>query len=156
MMTEFLKSRLEKYSIPPWPGQAQYHRVFIWPVADDFANAEKSEGGIYYTEERREIEKSRCPRGIIVSAGLGALEVMRSHGTKLGDMVYYSPHNLYRLQIDRKGGEFRFMDVGEIVSNVDALWRMQEDKYLDVLAAYSNDTGNDGKRTDPEVYADSI
>jgi hypothetical protein len=155
MMTEFLKSRIEKYSIPPWPGQALYHRVFIWNVPDEFAAADRSEGGIIYTDERHELEKSRCPRGVIVSAGQGALEVMASHGMQLGDMVYFSPHNLYRLQVNRKGGEFRFMDIGEVVSDVDLLLRMHEGEDEKMRTAYSGESPTK-ERTDPEVYADSI
>lgn len=122
-MNKLLEQAIKQYSIPPWPYEASYDRVIVFSVPEDKA-ARKTfiEGGVVEKIDARNVyEQEETPRGIVVSAGLKAKDVMFSHGMGLGHMVWVARLSPWRHQVDRdangKDIEFLFLRVGDIVGS---------------------------------------
>jgi co-chaperonin GroES (HSP10) len=124
-----LTKRVDEFNIPPWPGEACFERVIVYCLPDSHAAREQTEGGIYIPTQRVDTDKKRSPRGIVVSAGLKALDILRSNGMDIGELVWFAPHVPFRYVVGRKDNEdieFKFMNVGDIVLSEDILGRVCE------------------------------
>lgn len=114
---------MEKYAIPAWPYEAVYDRIIVFSVPEDKAKRGTFiPGGIIQKVETRTAkEEGESPRGVIVSAGLGARDVLRSHGMGLGHVVWVARLSPWRHEVDRdKDGkpiEFLFLRVGDVVGS---------------------------------------
>lgn len=76
--------------------------VHIWQIGRPRATF--SDGGmIVMSEQGRDQQRNESPRGIIVTAGLLALDQLRSHGIDLGHIVYLLRMSPYRLPMDMIG-----------------------------------------------------
>jgi hypothetical protein len=123
MANKLLDEAIEKYRIPQWPYEAVYDRIIVFSVPEEKATRETyTPGGlIVKTEARKDYEEAETPRGVLVSAGLGALDVLRGHGIGLGHMVWVARLSPWRHEVDRdadgKPIEFLFLRVGDIVGS---------------------------------------
>ena len=161
VMPPLLVKRIKEYGIPPCPGQATYERVLVYQIPDEMSSRTTfaKGGSIIMPETTQSVKKERSPRGIIVSAGLKAMDIMRDHGMQLGEMVWYSPHVPTRFEVDRKAdGErvmFYFMNVGDVIVSEDVPERLASGElrlqYKNGVHTYSG-----GERRDPAEFDDSI
>jgi len=123
-----LARRIAEHNIPPWPAQALYERVLIFRIPDNESAKETiGETGLYKPETRVDIDKNRSPRGVVVSAGLRALDILRCQGMELGELVWFAPHVPFRFRTSANGVqdvEFYFMNVGDIIMSEDVLGRL--------------------------------
>lgn len=128
-LDSLLNRRITEYGIPEWPGEAQYARIIVYRVPDKAASRDTyADGGLIVKPETvASNTKWRAPRGIIVSAGLQAMDVLRGNGMGLGDMIWMASHTPWRFEVEQKvdgeSVEFFFMQVGDIVLNEDMLER---------------------------------
>jgi len=152
-----LSKRMKEFDIPPWPGEACFERVIVYCIPDSYAAREQTAGGIYLPQTRVDTDKKRSPRGIVVSAGLKALDVLRSNGMEIGEIVWFAPHVPFRYVVGTDGKEdieFKFMNVGDIVLSEDTLNRVLEGE-----TTVSNINGKHtygGVRIDPTEFPDGI
>jgi hypothetical protein len=118
-----------KYGIPDgaFAQQPLYERVFVYQV--DRVAGEKFENSLLF---RPDVTKARdreeAPMGILIAAGLGALDVMASHGLELGDIVYFMKLAPLRIQCDTVGGHPRYilaLKVGDLAAGVDLQQRLR-------------------------------
>lgn len=129
-----LMKRMLELDIPAWPGQACFERVIVYKIPDEASAGETfaADGVIIKPDNRRETDKDRSPRGIIVSAGLAAMDVLVSNGMEIGELVWFSPHVPYRFEVGKRADgaklEFYFMNVGDIVLSEDILQRVVDEK----------------------------
>lgn len=132
MSDSLLAQAVEVYSIPPWPYEAVFDRVIVFSVPE--RKAERGtyvEGGLIHKPvQRQDKEERESPRGVIVSAGLGARDVLRSHGMGLGHVVWIARLAPWRHEVDRdangKPVEFLFLRVGDIVGSETLLRNFRE------------------------------
>lgn len=83
--------------------QAAFNTVLVLQVA--MQEGETYNGGkIVLAETTRDRELRKAPIGIIVSAGLGALDMLRSHGIDLGHKVVFVHSAPYFIRFDNIGG----------------------------------------------------
>jgi hypothetical protein len=90
-LSPLLDQKRVKHGIPDsaWNSQAVFNKILVWQIAVD--ESETYGGGlIAKTEAQRKKELSEAPRGVIVSAGLQALDELRSHGVDVGHTVYFT------------------------------------------------------------------
>jgi hypothetical protein len=155
-MSDLLGKRIDEFSIPPWPGQALFERVVVFRVPDESAASETfiPDGRIVKVSSTRDRDEVRSPRGVVVSAGLRAMEILTDHGMQVGELVWLAPHLPYRFEVGKtKEGasiEFLFCNVGDIVLSEDLVNRVVHGKaaqYLDVSGK---------KRKDPIANPDDI
>ena len=126
-MSSLLERRMKQFDIPDWPGEATFARILVFRIPDKAAKRDTFvEGGsIVKPETTRSNDEFRSPRGVIVSAGLQAMDVMRGHGMQLGELIWMSSYTPWRFEIDTKEDgkpvEFYFMQVGDISLSEDLL-----------------------------------
>jgi len=82
---------------------ATFEKILLYKVEDD-GGATFGGGLIAKPDDVRAREAQEAPRGIIISAGLGALDVMRSNGIGLGDLVTFTRGAVTRIRVGYVGG----------------------------------------------------
>lgn len=123
MATSLLSAAIKEHKIPKWPYEAAFDRMIVFSIPEDKASRDTyaPDGVIVKPETIKDREENETPRGVIVSAGLGARDVLRSHGMGLGHMVWVARLSPWRHVVERSadGGEvtFLFLRVGDIVGS---------------------------------------
>lgn len=81
--------------------QAAYDRILVFQIEPEWAQGETyGSGPIVMTETARRRSKEEAPRGVIVSAGLKALDNLSSNGMTLGHIVHFLRLHPWRLPVD--------------------------------------------------------
>jgi hypothetical protein len=149
-----LANRLNELQIPPWPGQACFERVIVYRIPDDSSTNETfvKGGVIVKLDSRVATDKDRACRGVVVSAGLAAMDVLVSNGMQLGEMVWFAPFVPYRFEVGTRADgtpwEFYFMNVGDIVLSEDILQRVV-DGDVNLSKVGNTHVYNGAERTEP-------
>lgn len=85
-----LEAHRLKYGIPDgaFASQALFDRIHVFPIDHGEGEAvEKTTGGIYKPATTKLKDKQEGNRGVLISAGLTAMDRLMSHGVELGDIV---------------------------------------------------------------------
>lgn len=85
-----LEAHRIKYGIPDgaFASQAVFDRIHVFPIdAGEGEQVEKTSGGIYKPNTVKLKDKQEGNRGVLISAGLTAMDRLMSHGIELGDIV---------------------------------------------------------------------
>lgn len=79
-----------------------YDRVLIWQLGEhDAEEAEKFKGtGIYKPAAKVDYDRAMNPRGLVVGAGLLALNMLRSNGIDLGHTVRFQGYTISEHEVD--------------------------------------------------------
>jgi hypothetical protein len=159
-----LDDRVKEFSIPAWPGEAVYDRIIVFRVPDQSADRDTFvKGGLLVKpDDKKEQLKFRSPRGVVVSAGLKARDILESNGIGLGHLIWMASHSPFRFEVDvtEQGSvEFFFMNAGDIILSEDLL----EQRVKGLVSIEKRDGMNqlsiDGDalpRFDPPTFADTI
>ena len=113
-----LEDRRHEFGIPDsaMSVRAVFDRIYVFQVPDAVERSLAS-GLIVMTDVKKAIELQSTPRGVIVSAGLSALDVMWSHGIELGSVVRLqrlAPFHMRYDVIDMKEQYLLVMRIGDI------------------------------------------
>ena len=92
--------------------QASFNTVFVLQVSYQEGDTYE-DSKIILTETTKKVERNRAPIGIIISAGLGALDFLRSNGIDLGHKVAFVHSAPYHIRYDVVAGEDRHLIVLE-------------------------------------------
>lgn len=82
--------------------QVAYDRILVYQIEPVYAEGGKV-GLIELTDKAKQGMKQEAPRGVLISAGLGALDVLQSNGIDLGHIVHFcrvAPWRLPMAMID--------------------------------------------------------
>lgn len=113
-----------KYGIvdAAWHGQHPlFDRVLVWQLSEDEGDTYNG-GLILKTETQKKRELVEAPRGVIVGAGLGALDVLRSNGVDIGHTVGFTRLAPFRRPIGVFAGvplALIVLHVGDLVDSED-------------------------------------
>lgn len=145
-MADLLSEMIERYKVPPWPYEAVYDRVVVFSVPEAKATRETYvDGGlIAKPQTKMAAEKNETPRGILVSAGLGARDYLRAHGMGLGHMVWVARLSPWRHEVDRTNDgaiEFLFLRAGDVVGSETLQGYIREGKVKVTLSSEGEDRG---------------
>lgn len=128
-----LEERRLEYGIPDgaFKMQAVYNRILLWQIPDDDSETYKGTS-IIMTSRAQERERDIAPRGIIISAGLSALDYLRSNGMDLGHIVSFvrlSPYE-WRCDIVSTGipQECKILQAGDIIGSEDLAANLRSGK----------------------------
>lgn len=122
-MTPLLDERRLEYGITDgaFKNHASFDRVYIWQIP--MQKGDRYEGSlIHMAESTQQREKNKAPYGIIVSAGLLALDTLRSNGIDLGHRVLFCHSAPYHIRYDViEGQEFHLiiLTAGDIIGSDD-------------------------------------
>lgn len=156
-----LLQRMKEFEIPEWPGEAVFEEVLLYCLPDEGAASEtfSKDGMIVKPDTRKAIDIARSPRGIVVSAGLKAMDIMDAHGMQVGELVWFAPHVPYRFEVGRneKGPIlFMFMNVADIKLSEDVPTRLANGDIVLTKNSKGEHVYAGKDRVDPTLSPDAI
>lgn len=92
-MTSKLAERIKQYGIPTPPTHPIFDYVYVYRLPVETRTA----GGLYIADVAVEYK----PMGVLVSAGLLALDRLRSYGVELGDIVEFANYSGFEREVAR-------------------------------------------------------
>lgn len=114
-----LAERRRMYSIPELPYLPMGKVALVFRIP----SAEKTAGGLYIPETDREPK----PVGVLLAAGLQAMDVLRDHLVEIGDIVWFGKFAGWEHEVKRiaegKGEQILQLKVDDILGSVDAMER---------------------------------
>lgn len=122
-LPKLLDERRQEYGITDkaFENHPIFDRVYLWQIP--MQKGDKYEGSsIFMPESTKQKEKNKAPCGIIVSAGLKALDQLRSHGVDVGHRVFFCHTAPYHIRYDIVDGqEFHLIVLlaGDIIGSDD-------------------------------------
>lgn len=131
-LTALLEHRRLDFGIPDGAfetSQALFERVNIWPIAlpsdvkDTFGDTR-----IVKTAGTQKVEEQDTSRGVIISAGAKALDILNSNGVDIGQIIYFTRLAIYGITVDWVGGKpkrIKMLNVGEVTDAEDVLFAMR-------------------------------
>jgi len=101
-----LDEKRKKHGIPlsAFTSQPMFDQVLIWQIPVD-ASKTYGSGIIQKTEATLKAELQEAPRGVIVAAGLTALDQLASHGAAVGHTIYFYQIAPLRMRLPSIGGK---------------------------------------------------
>jgi co-chaperonin GroES (HSP10) len=105
---------------------ASFDRIFVWQIQ---AQEKLTASGIVMPQASIKRVSQETPRGIVVSAGLRAMDIMRSNGMGVGDTVTFIRQGMWRITIGQVRGvdvHLMVLSVGDICSNEDLALRLRK------------------------------
>lgn len=128
-LPKLLDDRRVEYLIPDsvFKCQAAWERVILYPVPE-FKEKLSSESSIILTDAAREAANFESPRGILISAGLQALDQLRTNGMDLGHLVKFIRMAPWRMTVDNIGGTDVWvypLNVGDLIGSEDLREQIQ-------------------------------
>lgn len=111
--------------------QAAFERIFVHQVALAVHTGSKIGGGLLYKPETTETAERRgSSRGILVSAGLRALDHLRTNGIDLGHIIRFVHMAPFAVDVDylSNGEQMYLLDlnVGDILSSEDLALQLRK------------------------------
>lgn len=150
-----LDKRRWQYGIPDEAFYVQpvFDRIFVWQVPEDEGDTFAGTS-IVKPDSVKSREEGETPRGILIGAGLGALDSLRSNGIDLGHMVHFVRLSPWRRELAPVEGltmNFVVLRAGDLVDSEDLAAAMRAGK-VEVVAEANKDgfmlhalRGEDGK-----------
>lgn len=134
-MPKLLNERRHEYLIPDeaFEYAAMFDRVLLWQVS---RHEDETKGGlIIMSDTTKEYERQTACLGIVVAAGLRALDELRSHGADLGHLVAHARNVIFRLPFATIGGKdchLVVLTAGDVIASCD-LALMRKEKKVRVI-----------------------
>jgi len=154
--TPLLLHRIEQFGLVLPKGRPVYDRIYVYPIGDKDQD-EKIAGSILYKPQMTK-DRFAASRGVIVKAGIKALEHMWAHGIELGHIVLVARLSPWERKYEGKGREHTVMVLrsSEIVSSED----LEEDVLDQCVGFKLAEDGTlmieDRPRVDPEETDEGI
>ena len=127
-----IEARRLKWKIPDGvfrvAGGTGFDRILLWqiPLLSECLEDEDFIGGaggvLVKSAQTREKETREAPRGVIVGAGLRALDELRANGYDLGQIVYFAKNTVYSIQVDYIAGKWERVSLarsGDLITSED-------------------------------------
>lgn len=163
---ELLNRKIEKYDIPRPHYQPVFDRCLVFQVntveKDDFATVVSEATGkevkLYRPEETKDRERRTSPRGVLVAAGMKALEILHGHGINVGDTVWFARFSPWAHEINASSKVFNVIRAGEISGSEELMDKFEQGEAKHVIEDDGHWAlemkGDKLLRTDPEEYLD--
>ena len=137
-----LEKRIAEFNLPPVPYQPAYDRFILYTLPERKAERDTyaEDGIIVKPENIKSKEMKESPRGVVMAAGLKAMDILRGHGISLGSIIWVARFSPWRHVVDRRSTgdvEMMFLRASDVVGCEDLLGHMADGKCKIVL-------GNDG------------
>lgn len=141
-MPRLLNERRHKYLIPDEAFEyalgTTFDRVLVWQVS---LHQEEKKGLLYMPDSVRDRDRQQACLGIVVGAGLRALDELKSHGVDLGHLVAHARNVIFRLPFATIGGKdchLVVLTAGEIIASCD-LALLRKEKKVRVIEKKQDD-----------------
>ena len=121
MSTELLAERRRTYDIPELPYLPCGKVVLVFRLP----NETRTSGGLFLAETAQEPKTM----GVLVGAGLEAMDILKDHLIEIGDIVWFGKFEGWEHEVKRdaenKGKQINQFKVDGILGSVDAIERVQ-------------------------------
>lgn len=112
---------------------AAYDRIYIYQLGEKDTRANETYGDtrILMPQNSRDYKRSETPRGLIVSAGLQAQEVLRGNGMAVGHIVRFIRNAPWAMPVDNIRGKDKHVFVmrdGDITGSEDLMANLKAGK----------------------------
>lgn len=129
-LPEKLDRRRLEHAIPDeaFSVQAVYNRILVHQTSQH-KSENYGDSQIIMPQWVQEREEREAPRGIIVSAGLEAQDILRSSGMELGEWIYFIHDAPWRTRyaiINQRPRHLLIMQVGDILGSEDVAAQLRE------------------------------
>lgn len=128
-----------------WAAQPVYDRIWIYQTSDFDERTFSDKSKIVLAESIADAEKKQAPCGVLVSAGLRAMDQLFSNGIHLGDIVEFIEIVPYRRRVGFIDGwlhvEVLVMRAGDIMASQDLAKRIRSKRAR--LAAIRQDPNDE-------------
>lgn len=119
-----LEKRRQEYGITDgaFKRAAQFDRIYVFQIAMNDGPTFVKDGRIFMPETAKKRVREEAARGIVISAGLKALDNLRSNGTDLGHIVNFARLSPYRIPSEHIDGVEQHIMVlrdGDIIGDED-------------------------------------
>jgi hypothetical protein len=160
------RRRLE-HGIPN--GAFKAHSLFDWILVWQIAQFDSVDGTygdtrIILTEKGQAMTREEAPRGIIISAGLAALDNLRSNGVDLGHIVRFIRNAPMRIPVEMIGGRMLYgikLKDGDVTDSEDLQEALAKGECKVELRSFTQPNGEvkekhvyidkDGKQWQPQM-----
>lgn len=127
-----LERRRLEYLIPngAFAQRALYDRMLVWQIP--YYREKYGDTSIIMSDTGKSRLKNEAPRGIVITAGLQALDVLHDHGSGLGNVVKFIRLAPWRLPVDMIGGvehELLILRVGDLIADEDLELKLRGREY---------------------------
>lgn len=154
LLPKKLRARLEHFKAELPTFQPVYDRVFVYPL-ETYGQPDKTAGGIIIAEQQR--RRLAAQVGLLIGAGVKAIEELYGHGVELGDIVMMARFSHWERGYfgrDNKEHRIYILQAGEIVGSEDLKTRIDEgDIWMEMSRADGkvmfNERDGDRQRSDP-------
>lgn len=119
-----LEKRRLRYGMPDgcFKRQCAFDRILVWQIGEAEGETFSKDGKIVMPETSKARLKDSTPRGVIVSAGAKALDVLRTNGMDIGYIVNFIRFAVWNIEADVVEGRIyplMVLRVGDIVASED-------------------------------------
>lgn len=120
-----LDDRLKEFNLPAPPYEPFGDTVLVYPMPEEKATRETYiPGGVLVKPERtQEREMRASPRGLLVAAGLRAMDYLRGYYIELGHIVWLARLSAWRHEVERRSDgepiDMFFMNAGDVKGSED-------------------------------------
>ena len=148
---ELLDDRRIEYGIPngAFDTFPAFDKIFVHQIPFT-ERSEFSEGGIIVmTEVSQAYERNMAPRGILIAAGLKALDALSSNGIEVGHIIRFRKMHPYIMPVECIDGHWMTMYVmrdGDITGSEDVAQKLRSKEYS--LVNVADDKGTYDWRLD--------
>ena len=103
---KLLNDKRRKYGIPlsAFTSQPVFDQILVYQIPVDESKT-YGESGLVKTDQTLKAELTEAPRGVIVAAGLTALDQLASHGVAVGHTIYFYQIAPLRMRLPPIGGK---------------------------------------------------
>lgn len=132
-LPELLEARRWRFAIPDgaFKRRAMGYRVLLWQLPEWDGITFSSESRIILTDVGKSRREQSAPRGIIVSAGLEALDLLRGNGSDVGHVVYFQQLAPWRQPCDHiEGKDYHLVlvNAADVIADEDLESALREGK----------------------------
>ena len=119
-----LEKRRHEYGIPNGAFESfpAFDKVYVWQIPNQERRTYAKEGTILKPDAVIAYDRNTAPRGVLISAGLQALDALRSTGIDIGHIIRFKKFSPFIQPIDEIDGKELTVWVirdGDIVSSED-------------------------------------
>jgi hypothetical protein len=141
-LPKMLERRRQEYSLTDgfFRVQAAFDRCYVYQIPV-FEHESYGDGLIVRPESTRSREQNEAPRGVLISAGLKAMDALRSNGIDIGHIVTFAHYVVATMVVDMVDGiplKVSVMNAGHVSGSEDTRLALLEGR---CRIEYDKETG---------------
>ena len=141
-----LEKRIKRFKIPACPYEPVFDRIVVYQVPEEAATRETyAKGGLIVKPDAiKSSQEKKTARGILIAAGLQAMDELRGHGVDLGHLVWVARLSpwMHTVDVSSSGADVQmmFLRSSDVVGSED----LRDLRVSGELKVHAGDDGRHG------------